>query len=134
MLGDSPRTRTILIAEREEPLRTRVCQVLASEGYSVFQACTGEEAVRTAARHERQIDLLLTNVSLPGLHGWELAELIKLDYPQVKVLYMLRHPDVNLLTLSFQSKGVLLAQPLRGDTFLGTVRIVLGDVPVLAAI
>jgi CheY-like chemotaxis protein len=49
--------------------------------YQIIPTSSAEEAVRTAARQETEIDLLLTKVRLPRVDGWELTELLKLDYP-----------------------------------------------------
>jgi two-component system, cell cycle sensor histidine kinase and response regulator CckA len=80
-------TDTILIAEPDPMLRQLECRAL-SPNYEIVSTDSAEEAVRTAARHETEIDLLLTEAQLPRVDGWELAELVKLDYPDLKVVYL----------------------------------------------
>lgn len=81
------RTDTILIAEPDRLLRRLESRALSSD-YQVVQTSTAEEAVRIAARHETDFDLLLTEVRLPHIDGWELTELLRLDYPNLKVVYL----------------------------------------------
>jgi DNA-binding NtrC family response regulator len=81
------RSDTILIAEPDQLLRRMEYRALSPK-YRIVQASSIQEAVRTAARHATEIDLLLTEVRLPHGFGWELTELLKLDYPGLKVIYM----------------------------------------------
>ena len=83
----SSRTDTILIAEPDQTLRRMECRALSPK-YQIVQTFSPEEAVRIAARHETELDLLLTEVRLPHMEGWELTELLKLDYPNLKVVYV----------------------------------------------
>jgi CheY-like chemotaxis protein len=80
-------TDTILIAEPNQVLRESEYTALSPK-YQIIQTSSAEEAVRAAARHATEIDLLLTEVRLPHGSGWELTELLKLDYPDLKVIYM----------------------------------------------
>jgi two-component system, cell cycle sensor histidine kinase and response regulator CckA len=81
------RTETILIAEPDQILR-RLERRALSPKYQIVQASSPEEAVRIAARHEAELDLLLTEVRFSNMDGWELTELLKLDYPNLKVVYL----------------------------------------------
>lgn len=78
---------TVLIAEPDATLRRAECQALSS-GYKIVPTSCAAEAVRFAASHRTKLDLLLTEVRLPRMDGWELAELLKLDYPDLKVVYL----------------------------------------------
>ena len=81
------RTNTILIAEPDQMLRRLECRALSPK-YQIVQISSPEEAVRIAARHETELDLLLTEVRFPHMDGWELTEVLKLDYPNLKVVYL----------------------------------------------
>ena len=83
----SSQVPTILIAEPNPGLRHLEWQALARD-YRVMRTSGAEEAIRTAARHEVEVDLLLTEVYLPNLQGWDLTELLHLDYPNCKVVYL----------------------------------------------
>jgi len=120
-----PDGETILIAEHDEIFRRLIYRLLLSEGYRIVPACSPLEALRTAARHEREIDLLLTEMVLPGLYGWELAELLKLDYPKLKVLFISECVDEEAVALAEASELVLFKQSFRCDDLIRAVRDVL---------
>ena len=63
-------TGTVLLAESERSLREMVGMRLAREGYRVVPVNDGEQALQVAARHEHDIDLLMTDVLLPRFYGW----------------------------------------------------------------
>src|SRR5580692_4968442 len=78
----------ILVAEHDRMIRQLLSRSLRP-AYHIVQACSATEAVRTAARHQAEIDLLLTEARLPGpFGGWQLLELLRLDYPKLKVVYV----------------------------------------------
>jgi CheY-like chemotaxis protein len=102
-----PRADTVLIAEPDQTLCRLECRALSPE-YQIVQAFSGEEAVRIAARHETQLDLLLTEVRLPRMDGWELSELLKLDYPNLKVVYISNFVDAAVKANIRPSKIIVL--------------------------
>src|SRR5579862_432253 len=83
----SSRTNTILIAESDQVLRRLECRALSPE-YQIVQTSTPEDAVRMAAKHKTELDLLLTQARFPCMDGWDLTELLKLDYPNLEVVYV----------------------------------------------
>ena len=74
---ETPHERTgtegVLLAEDEETIRRLVGEVLARSGYKVFAAANGDEALRLLEEHSDEIDLLLTDVVMPGMSGPDLA-------------------------------------------------------------
>jgi CheY-like chemotaxis protein len=78
---------TLLIVEDEDVLRELTREVLEAAGYRVLSAASGEEALGVAALHEGAIDLLVTDVIMPGMSGAELARRLGPPRPQMKVLY-----------------------------------------------
>jgi two-component system cell cycle sensor histidine kinase/response regulator CckA len=81
-------TETVLVVEDEEVLRHLVCSVLSQQGYRVWQAVSGEEALRRWRRQVGQIDLLLTDVRMPGgVSGLELAEEFLSENPGLKIVF-----------------------------------------------
>ena len=106
-----PNAKTILVAEQENTARNAVSKTLRACGYEVIEACNGLEALRRAAAQRSEVHLLLTDVVLPGLYGWELAELMKLDWPRLKVLYVSSHLDHDALELA-ETQFVMLLKPL----------------------
>ena len=105
--GLRPRPPTILIAEPDQILRRLEYRSLSTE-YQIIQTSTAEEAVRIAARHETGLDLLLTEVRLQNTDGWQLMELLRLDYPSLKVLYLSNSIDVQVKAHTRPSMVLLL--------------------------
>jgi len=115
------RTDTILIAEPDQVLRQLECRALSSK-YRIIQTSSVEEAVRTAARHTAEIDLLVTEVRLPHRFGWELTQLLKLDYPDLKVVYTSTSVDAEIRARTYPSIVVVLDNPFRPDRLRQAVR------------
>lgn len=84
---------TILVVEDEEVVRTLVCQVLEMAGYVVLSAGSGEAALDQARQLQHPVDLVLTDVVMPGMDGQELAEELTALWPEVKILFMSGYPD-----------------------------------------
>jgi two-component system cell cycle sensor histidine kinase/response regulator CckA len=124
---------TVLLAESDNSLRQLVGDPLTREGYRVLFTSDGKQALHIAARHDYDIDLLLTDVILPGFYGWHLAELLKLDYPQLKVIYLASCPDCdarterNTYALACDSKVIRLHESDCADTLVTAVRDVLSS-------
>jgi PAS domain S-box-containing protein len=77
----------VLLAEDEETIRSLVGEVLTRSGYKVFAAPNGEEAIRLLEQHAGEIDLLLTDVVMPGMRGPDLARAAARLNPNLRVLY-----------------------------------------------
>ncbi len=85
--GD-PGSASILVTEDQDVVRQYCAEVLQSRGYSVLLAASGEEALEIAKVHSGKLDLLLTDVVMPGMSGCELAEKLIGERPTMKLLYM----------------------------------------------
>jgi PAS domain S-box-containing protein len=81
-----PEATTVLVVEDEDVIRSLVDQVLRGEGYEVVLAADGAEAMELAA-HIR-VDVLLTDLTMPGIGGHELAAKLRADRPELKVMFM----------------------------------------------
>jgi two-component system, cell cycle sensor histidine kinase and response regulator CckA len=87
--GASPRGHeTILLVEDEPDLRELALEILAMHGYVVLEAAEAGEALRLGDGHTGRIDLLLTDVIMPGMSGRELAVQLTARRPGLRVLYM----------------------------------------------
>lgn len=81
-------TETILVAEDEDALREMVVKVLEIQGYDVLEAASGQLALDVGHQASRPIDLLLTDMIMPGsIMGGELAERLKARHPSLRVIY-----------------------------------------------
>lgn len=90
-------TETILLVEDESRLRALVMRILSAEGYTVLEAGSGEEALSVAASHAGPVDLLLTDVVMPGMNGRELAARLSATRPDTRVLFMSGYTDDAIL-------------------------------------
>lgn len=80
--------QTILVVDDEPEIRDLVREVLSAQSYRILEAGNAEEALRVAESHGGPIDLLLTDVVMPGVHGHQLAARLLTRRPELKVLYM----------------------------------------------
>ena len=113
--GDSPvedlrGENTVLVVEDEEPIRKLAVTVLEQYGYAVLSAGDGEEALRIAAGHEGEINLLLTDVVMPRLGGRELYERLHQLRPGIKVLYMSGYTDNAIVHQGMLDPGISFLQ------------------------
>ena len=86
-------TETILLTEDEPALREKIRGILESAGYCVMAARDGPEALGLTLADRYPIDLLLTDVVMPGLPGPEVARRMQPLRPGMKVLYMSGYPS-----------------------------------------
>jgi two-component system cell cycle sensor histidine kinase/response regulator CckA len=121
-------TDTILIAEPDQVLRQLEYRALSPK-YRIVQTSSIEEAVRTAARHAMGINLLLTEVRLPDGSGWDLMDLVKLDYPGLKVIYMAGSIDAEIRAHTHRYLVFMLKNPFHADRLRQAVRDVLETRP-----
>jgi CheY-like chemotaxis protein len=78
---------TVLLVEDEVSVREFAVAVLRRLGYRVLAACNGADALRQVGQHAEPIDLLMTDVVMPGMNGRELAERLTTSHSQLKVLF-----------------------------------------------
>ncbi len=84
---------TILLVEDEAAVRAMVATVLERHGHRVIVATTGSEALDLAAAADPPVDLLITDMVMPGMHGPEVAALVRSRWPGLPVLFMSGYPD-----------------------------------------
>jgi len=90
-------TGTILLVEDEEAVRRLARRVLEEVGYRVLEAADGPEALRLAGRWDDAIDLVVTDVIMPGMSGQELSARLRLQRPWLKILYVSGYTDDAIL-------------------------------------
>jgi two-component system cell cycle sensor histidine kinase/response regulator CckA len=78
---------SILLVDDNRGVREFAERVLAARGYAVLSASSGGEALQLCDRHPGGIDLLLTDIVMPGMTGPALAEALRARYPRIKVVY-----------------------------------------------
>ena len=87
------RRATILVVDDEADVRTNVADVLRGCGYRVLEAGDADAALDLAIRGPETIDLVVSDVVMPGVGGPELADLIHVERPDTEVLFVSGHPD-----------------------------------------
>jgi two-component system cell cycle sensor histidine kinase/response regulator CckA len=93
-LSEAPRgTATILLTEDEQDVREVAREFLESGGYAVIEARDGAEALGFVHKHETTINLLVTDMVMPGMTGLELAARLKEKRPGLRILYMSGYSD-----------------------------------------
>ncbi|TAL31650.1 MAG: response regulator [Spirochaetes bacterium] len=119
-------TETILLVEDDDLVLRFSLSVLKNLGYTVISSSTAEEALRAAARHEGRIDMLLTDVVLPGMNGRALAEKLIEKRPECKVLYASGYTeDVVLHHGVLQGDISFIAKPFSPQALAKKIREVL---------
>jgi two-component system cell cycle sensor histidine kinase/response regulator CckA len=122
------RGETLLVVEDEAALREVAGRILSRAGYHVLSAECGITALELAARHEGAIDLLVTDVVMPGMLGKELAERLTGMRPDTRVLYMSGYAQPVLHSQGTLDPGVaLLEKPFTAGDLLAAVRRRLDD-------
>lgn len=90
---------TVLIVEDEEAIREVLQSRLEARGHRVITAGAGAEALEILARlHDHRVDLLLTDMTLPGMPGLELAQTVSRTRSQIKVFLMSGHALDHIVT------------------------------------
>jgi signal transduction histidine kinase len=119
-------SETILLVEDEEVVRGLSRRVLAASGYAVLEAGTGEKALELAARYEGAIDLVLTDVVMPGMRGPELASRLGSARPGVRVLLTSGYMGEDVVPSGPEKEGAaFLEKPFTPQALLRKVREVL---------
>ncbi len=119
-------SETVLLAEDEPAVRAIARQALERQGYKVIVAPNGAEALALAAQHGATIDLLLTDVVMPGMSGRDLAERLLAQRPGIRVLYISGYTDNAIVRHGMLEPGLAyLQKPFRPDALVRKVREVL---------
>jgi two-component system, cell cycle sensor histidine kinase and response regulator CckA len=117
---------TVLLVEDAAPVRALARRSLEACGYRVLDASDGPTALELSARHGEAIDLLVTDVVMPGMSGRELAERLAPGRPSMKVLYTSGYTDDAMVRQGVLNAGVaFLQKPFVPDSLARKVREVL---------
>ena len=117
-------TETILLVEDAEAVRRLTERILRKSGYTVLAAENGEDALRQYSQHSEPIDLLLTDVVMPGgMSGRELADQLRFIRPTMKLLFMSGYTDDEMVRHGvFAGRTPFLEKPFDSAGLLGKVR------------
>jgi two-component system, cell cycle sensor histidine kinase and response regulator CckA len=114
---EPPRGRgTILLIEDDDAVRDFVGFVLRQQGYTVLDAEHGPRALEIANAHEGEIDLLISDVVMPQMHGFEVAKALRRSRPSLRVLHISGYPGD-----AIPGDADFLAKPFSRETLLERV-------------
>ena len=111
---------TVLFAEDDTLVRDAVIELLRQHGFRALVAADGYAAIRLLMEHS--VDLLFTDVVMPGISGFELARQARLLRPELRVLYMTGHAEQEARGMRY---GKLLLKPLRAAEILSEICLAL---------
>jgi DNA-binding NtrC family response regulator len=116
-------SETILLVEDETSVRAFIQDILQKQGYRVLTACQSSDAFLIGGRHEGPIHLMVTDVVMPGMSGFELAERLRSPRPFMKVLYMSGYTDSSLVRYGMDSDRVaFLQKPFTADILVRKIQ------------
>jgi PAS domain S-box-containing protein len=116
-------TETVLVVEDEEAVRVLARRVLMSRGYRVLEAGNADQALALAGGGKERIDLLLTDVVMPGMGGPALAERLVHARPDLRVLYISGYAEEAIQRHgALPAGGALLEKPFTADELAHRVR------------
>ncbi|MEJ2052670.1 MAG: PAS domain S-box protein, partial [Calditrichaceae bacterium] len=119
-------SETILLVEDEENVLEFTKEALESSGYQVLEASNGLEALNILKQNSRKIDLIISDVVMPKMTGQELAEKVKKNYPDLKVILMSGYTDSQIIRSGTERQSVnFIYKPFSIKTISKKVRDVL---------
>ena len=118
-------SETILLVDDEEGVRKLVFAILKSHGYEVIEAANGSSALAAYEKNAHKIDLVLTDIVMPQMNGFELGQRLTDRKPELRILYMSGYRDNPIGAQQGGRNGSFLHKPFTPDVLLSKVREVL---------
>jgi PAS domain S-box-containing protein len=121
-------TETVLLVEDEEVVRKFIRTVLQKSGYTVLEARTGDDALRLCGEYAGPIDLLVSDVVMPGMSGGQLAEKLVPAYSEMRILFISGYSDKGIPCQKGLGKRVdFLQKPFTREMLIRKIEEVLTD-------
>ena len=120
-------TETVLLVEDDHIVRAMTRRILQENGYTALEASSDSEAMLLASgRHKRKIDVILTDIVLPGMNGFELAAKVSAENPGIARVYMSGYTDPAIIKAEFiKPESPLIQKPFDPDALLAGLRAAL---------
>lgn len=119
-----------MIVDDDPELRENIGELLSDEGWEVETAVDGKSALRKT--REKEYDIVLTDLIMPGMQGTELAALVKHEQPMIKVVIMTAYSTVdNAVEVMRRGADDYLSKPFSGNDLLATLNRVLEEARLL---
>jgi CheY-like chemotaxis protein len=126
MTATKTNSETILVVEDEQVVLDLITNILQDAGYRVLRAVNGDEAIRIGSQHNADIDLVLTDIVMPGMSGGELVQQLLPLKPGMHVLYMSGYTKYTMVGQGvLESVNSFIWKPFSPATLLHKVREVL---------
>jgi PAS domain S-box-containing protein len=116
---------TVLLVEDDDAVRQFAEEVLREAGHHVFAAADGNEALALASQDTVRVDVLVTDVVMPGLNGIELADRLELSMPWLRVLFMSGYPADADVTTAADGRRQFIGKPFKPAELRRSVRALL---------
>ena len=110
LLRQDHSSATVLVVDDQPDIRRVVRDILQRDGYQVLDAGNATEALALSEHHPSQIDILVTDVVMPGMHGPELAAELRAGRPGLAVLYVSGYTERPVIDHSLGDEGVAFLQ------------------------
>jgi len=124
--SSGPCEGVILLAEDEPAIRNLLRRCLEKAGFCALIAADADEALRLASEHPARIDLLISDIQMPGMSGLDLAKTLRRLEPGMRVMLMSAYP-AGMLVLD--SGWSFLRKPFLPNAFIEKVREILAEPP-----
>lgn len=125
MLAPPKGSETVMLVDDEEGVRKLVCAILQSNGYSVIEAGNGQAALTAYEKNAHKVDMVLTDVVMPQMDGFELGERLLEKNPAIKILFMSGYRDNPVGSSEKLPLRPFLHKPFTPDVLLAKVREIL---------
>ncbi|MDA8020103.1 MAG: PAS domain S-box protein [Thermoanaerobaculia bacterium] len=127
-MPERPSGETVLVVEDQPALRKMIGELLQRAGFRVLRAENADKALSVAMEHEGRIDLLLTDVVMPGRNGWELATELRDRRGEIRVLFMSGYSNGTIQDRGLLPEGMhLMEKPFSSRLLVQAVRQALED-------
>jgi CheY-like chemotaxis protein len=118
---------TILVVEDDDQVRAFIRTLLKQDGYEILEAATGAEGLALARSHGAVIDLLICDMLLPELSGYDLAEQVRAQFPNMALLLMTGYVEGDIVQRSVGELGAaFLDKPFQPAVLRRKVREAIG--------
>ena len=121
-------TETVLVVEDDDTVRALIGRILRKHGYTVIDFGNAQTCLQTIAQHEGPIDLLLTDIIMPGVNGRQLQDRLSADIPGLKVIFMSGYPFDVIVDHGVLMQGInFISKPFTARDLTDKVRSVLDE-------
>ena len=122
--AENPERGTILLVDDEQAVRSIVLRILKRANYRVLEADSGEAALKIADAHDGTIDLVITDMFMPGLRGPEVVQRLAPKRPGLRALFMSGYADQDART-GVPAGANFLNKPFAGQELAAAVEAAL---------